>query len=140
MKQRSFLTELQRRNVHRAVVFYAGAAWLLMQVITQGGPVFDLPAATQRWAITALLIGFPFAMLFSWFYEWTPQGIRLESEIERGESVTRRTGKAMDRWFIAVLSLAVVRLDPSRDPLREEPAFKQLLADDAAPPAAASAP
>ncbi len=39
----SFLTELQRRNVHRAALFYAGAAWLLVQVATQVFPFFDIP-------------------------------------------------------------------------------------------------
>ncbi|WP_022975681.1 hypothetical protein [Nevskia ramosa] len=115
----SFFTELQRRNVHRAALFYAGAAWLLVQIATQVFPFFDIPNSTVRIVVIAVVIGFPFAMLFSWFYEWTPQGIKLESEIDRSESVTRQTGKTMDRWIIAVLALAVVllltdRLTPSK--------------------------
>jgi TolB-like protein/Tfp pilus assembly protein PilF len=106
----SLISELQRRNVHRAAVFYAGAAWLLVQVATQVFPFFDIANGVVRVVVIACVIGFPFAMLFSWFYEWTPQGIRLESEIDRSDSVTRATGKAMDRWIIAVLSLAVVLL------------------------------
>ena len=110
MSQRSFVAELQRRNVHRAALFYAGAAWLLVQIATQVFPFFDIPNSTVRIVVIAVVIGFPFAMLFSWFYEWTPQGIKLESEIVRDESVTRQTGKTMDRWIIAVLALAVVLL------------------------------
>jgi adenylate cyclase len=91
-------------------MFYAAAAWLLVQVATQVFPFFGIPDETVRIAVIAVLIGFPFAMLFSWFYEWTPQGIKLESEIDRNESVTRQTGKTMDRWIIAVLALAVVLL------------------------------
>jgi len=70
-----FLVELQRRNVHRAAVFYAGTAWLLVQVATQVFPFFDIPTSALRIIVIAVFIGFPFAMLFSWFYEWTPQGI-----------------------------------------------------------------
>jgi adenylate cyclase len=110
MSRHSLLGELKRRNVHRAAVFYAASAWLLVQVVTQVGPVFDLPAAAQRWAITMLLIGFPFALLFSWFYEWTPQGLRLESEIDRNLAGARAGGKKLDRIIIAVLVLAVVLL------------------------------
>jgi len=66
-----------------------------------------------------VVIGFPFAMLFSWFYEWTPQGILRTSEIDRSASVTRQTGKAMDRWIIAVLVLAVVLLPTDRFALRK---------------------
>src|SRR5262249_11468999 len=49
-------------------------------------------------------------ILFSWFYEWTPQGLQLESEIPPNESITRHTGKKLDRMIIAVLSMAVVLL------------------------------
>jgi TolB-like protein len=106
----SFFAELKRRNVLRAGAFYAASAWLLVQVITQVGPLFNLPSSTQRWAIVALVIGFPFAMLFSWFYEWTAQGIQRESEVEQDESITRQTGQKLDRWIIAVLAVAVVLL------------------------------
>jgi TolB-like protein/Tfp pilus assembly protein PilF len=110
----SLLTELKRRNVHRAAVFYAGAAWLLVQVATQVFPFFHIDESLVRAVVIACVIGFPFALLFSWFYEWTPQGIKLESEIDRGASVTSAAGKRMDRRFdkiiIAVLSLAVILL------------------------------
>ena len=46
----------------------------------------------------------------SWFYEWTPKGLQLESEISPNESVIRQTGKKLDKWIIAILVLAVVLL------------------------------
>ncbi|WP_295679671.1 hypothetical protein [uncultured Nevskia sp.] len=110
MTAASLFVELKRRNVHRAAMFYAAAAWLLVQIATQVFPFFDIPNSTVRIVVIAVVIGFPFAMLFSWFYEWTAKGIQLESEIDRSESVTRETGKALDRWIIAVLGLAVVVL------------------------------
>ncbi|WP_295679666.1 hypothetical protein [uncultured Nevskia sp.] len=110
----TFLGELQRRNVHRAAMFYAAAAWLLVQIATQVFPFFDIPNSTVRIVVIAVVIGFPFAMLFSWFYEWTPQGIKRESEIVHSDSITRETGKKLDkkldRAIIAVLSVAVVLL------------------------------
>ncbi len=106
----SFFAELQRRNVHRAAVFYAGAAWLLVQVATQVLPFFHIEERVVRWIVVAAVTGFPFALLFSWFYEWTPQGIKRESEIERSVSITPQTGKKLDRAIIAVLGLAVVLL------------------------------
>jgi TolB-like protein/Tfp pilus assembly protein PilF len=106
----SFFAELKRRNVWRAAVFYAGAAWLLVQIATQVFPFFHIPEWVVRWIVIAAIIGFPFAMAFSWFYEWTPQGIRRESDVARDASITRQTGRTLDRWIIAVLSLAVVLL------------------------------
>jgi len=106
----SFFAELKRRNVLRAATFYAASAWLLVQIATQVFPFFHIAEWIIRWIIVAAIIGFPFAMLFSWFYEWTPEGIQRESEVEPSESITRETGKKLDRWIIAVLSVAVVLL------------------------------
>jgi len=110
MSDRSFFDELKRRNVLRAAAFYAASAWLMVQVATQVFPFFHIAEWVVRWIVVAAAIGFPFAMLFSWFYEWTPQGLQLESEILPNESITRHTGKKLDRWIIAVLSMAVVLL------------------------------
>ena len=106
----SFFTELKRRNVLRAGALYIGAAWALSQGVAQLLPVFDFPNWVVRWFVIAAIIGFPFAMLFSWFYEWTPQGIQRESDVAPDASVTRETGRKLDRWIIAVLSIAVVLL------------------------------
>ena len=108
--KQSFFSELKRRNVLRAAAFYAASAWLLVQVATQVFPFFHIAEWVVRWIVIAAAIGFPFAMLFSWFYEWTPQGLQLESEIPPNESITSHTGKKLDRWIIAILALAVVLL------------------------------
>ncbi len=110
MSKPTFFAELKRRNVLRAAAFYAASAWLIVQIATQVFPFFHIAEWVVRWIVIAAAIGFPFAMAFSWFYEWTPHGIQRESEIETDASVTRETGKKMDRWIIAVLSLAVVLL------------------------------
>src|SRR6202043_728169 len=62
-----------------------------------------------QWAmqivILILVIGFPIALAFSWAFEITPEGIKLQSEIEPNKSIARRTG----RKIVAVTTaLAVV--------------------------------
>ena len=106
----SLFTELKRRNVLRAAAFYAASAWLLVQVATQVFPFFHIAEWVVRWIVVAAAIGFPFALLFSWFYEWTPQGLQRESALPPNESITRRTGKKLDRWITVILALAVVLL------------------------------
>ncbi len=106
----NFLTELKRRNVYRAAVFYAASAWLLVQVATQVFPFFHIAEWVVRWIVVAAAIGFPFVLLFSWFYEWTPQGIQRESDVDRSDSIMRAIGKKLDRWIIAILAIAVVLL------------------------------
>jgi serine/threonine-protein kinase len=108
MKQ--FLSELKRRNVLRVAVFYATASWLLVQVATQVLPVFEVPAWTMRVVVVAVILGFPIALLFAWFYELTPEGLKLESKIDPAESIKRSTGRKLDRVIIALLATAVVVL------------------------------
>src|SRR3954463_16087258 len=107
---RSIFTELRRRNIYRAAVFYAASGWLLVQIATQVFPFFTVPNWIVRLIVVAVIVGFPFAMLFAWFYEWTPEGIKRESEVDRGASIARQTGRRLDRWIIAVPGLAVVLL------------------------------
>ena len=48
---------------------------------TQVFPLFHVAEWVPRWIVIASVIGFPSAVIFSWFYEWTPQGFQLESVI-----------------------------------------------------------
>jgi TolB-like protein len=106
----SFLAELQRRNVLRAGVLYAGAVWALAQGLAQLLPLFGDYEWIARWFVIAGVIGFPFWIAFAWFYEFTPQGLKRESEIAPGDSVAHSTGRKLDKWIIAVLVVAVVLL------------------------------
>jgi len=108
--QNSFFTELQRRNVLRAAAFYAAAAWLLVQVATQVFPFFNVSNSVVRLVVVAAIVGFPPALIFAWFYELTPQGIKRESQIDRSDPQVRAAGKRYDRWIIVALGLAVVLL------------------------------
>ena len=110
LRRAAFLDELKRRNVYRAAAFYAATIWLLVQIATQVFPFFEVPSWVVRWIVVAATIGFPFVMLFSWFYEWTPKGLKLESTVDSSESITHRTGRTLDRWIVAILSVAVVLL------------------------------
>lgn len=106
----SLFAELKRRNVLRAAVLFIGAAWALAQGIAQLGPPLGAPEWITRWFVIAAIIAFPFWIAFAWFYEFTPQGLKRESEIAADASITRATGRKLDRAIIAVLALAVVLL------------------------------
>jgi TolB-like protein/Flp pilus assembly protein TadD len=116
----SLIAELKRRNVYRAAVFYAASAWLLVQVATQVFPLFHIAEWVMRWIVVAAVVGFPFAVAFAWFYEWTPEGLKRESDVAPDESITHHTGKKLDRWIIAVLGAAVVLLLTDRFVLHKD--------------------
>lgn len=117
---RSFISELRRRNVLRAGAFYAAATWLLVQVATQVFPFFHIAEWVVRWIIIAAIVGFPLFLAFSWFYEFTPEGLKRESEVDASDSITHHTGKKLDRLIIAALLLAVVLLVTDRFVLHKD--------------------
>jgi len=101
----SLLGELKRRNVFRAVALYAAAAWLLVQVATQVLPFFHAPEWVVRWIIVAAVAGLPLFVALAWFYEFTPEGLKRQSEVEPTESIVHLTARKLDRWIILLLVL-----------------------------------
>jgi TolB-like protein/Tfp pilus assembly protein PilF len=89
----SFFAELKRRNVYKVAVAYAVIAWLLIQVATQIFPFFEIPNWAVRLVVLVLIAGFPVALVFSWAFEITPEGIVRETDAELGKSITHHTGK-----------------------------------------------
>jgi TolB-like protein len=118
MNDRNLFAELKRRNVIRAAIFYVGAVWALAQGISQLGPSVGAPEWATRWFLVAAGIGFPFWIAFAWFYEFTPEGLKRESEIDPAESITYHTGRKLDFAIIGVLTVAVVLLLTDRFVLR----------------------
>src|SRR5437899_10937554 len=93
MKPPSFFSELKRRNVYKVTIAYAVVSWLLIQVATQVFPFFEIPNWPVRLVVLLLLLGFPVALLLSWAFEITPEGIKRESEVAHGQSTTGHTGR-----------------------------------------------
>jgi TolB-like protein/tetratricopeptide (TPR) repeat protein len=104
----SLVSELKRRNVFRIAALYIVAAWLIMQVTEVLMSLGNLPEWVGPATLAILAIGFPIALVFSWIYEITPEGIALERDVERGESITQLTGRRMDFIVIALLSAALL--------------------------------
>src|SRR5467141_4869613 len=88
-----FFAELRRRNVYKVAVAYAVAAWLLIQAASILFPTFEAPAWVMKVFVTIIILGFPVALVFSWAFEITPEGIKRESEVSPNESITRHTGR-----------------------------------------------
>src|SRR6202047_1496119 len=105
MNPRNFFAELKRRNVYKVAVAYAVVAWLVIQAASIFLPAFNAPQWAMQIVILILVVGFPIALAFSWAFEITPEGIKLESEIEPNKSIARRTGQKI---VAVTIALAVV--------------------------------
>ena len=122
MKAKNIFTELKRRNVYRAAVAYGVVAWFLTQLTTQVFPFFEIPNSAVRFVVIALAVGFPIAMLLSWIYELTPEGVVRTEDLDPVEarSVQRRSGRLLDFIIIGALLLVIAMLVVGRLPFYRE--------------------
>jgi adenylate cyclase len=118
----SFFTELQQRNVLRVAAAYIVASWLVIQVVETLFPVFGLSDVAIRTVVIVLAVGFIPVLVLAWAFELTPEGLKLERDVERQGTRTAQTGKKLDRVIMVILALALgyfafdkFVLDPQRD-------------------------
>jgi len=103
----SLFAELKRRNVIRVGIAYLVGAWVLLQIIDVVGPILHLPETIAQYLLFLLVIGlFPIIVL-AWVFELTPEGVKLESEVDRARSTTAQTARKLDRAIIGVLVVAI---------------------------------
>ena len=73
----SLIAELKRRNVIRVAALYLVAGWLVLQVGDVVFPALGVPDWGLRFVLGLLVLGFPIAVIFSWVYEMTPEGLKV---------------------------------------------------------------
>ena len=75
-ERNSFLKELKRRNVFRVIAMYAGAAFVIIEVINNVVNPLRLPGWLPTIVILLLIIGFPVTAVLSWIFDLTPEGMK----------------------------------------------------------------
>jgi len=118
----SFFTELKRRNVFKVSVAYAVAAWLLLQIVDLVLENINAPDWIMQVFMLGLAVGFPIAIIVAWAFELTPDGVKLEKDVDRSQSIATHTGRQLNRGIIMILSVAVVFLLTER--FRDETTFR----------------
>ena len=87
---------------------YAIVGWVLVQVAGALEDAIGLPAWFDGMVVALLLIGLPIALLLTWAFEMTPEGVRRTAALTAGEAVGSSNHK-MDvliiMGLIAVLGL-----------------------------------
>jgi len=110
MASRNFFAELKRRNVYKVAVAYAVVSWLLIQVATQVFPFFGIPNWAVRLVVLLLILGFPVALILSWAFEITAEGIKRESEIEIDKATGKQTGRKIAAITVVLAMIASAML------------------------------
>src|SRR5437016_3468249 len=66
---KKFFAELKRRKVYTVAIAYVVGGWALAQGISQLLPVFDIPIWVVRLVVLLIVLGFPVALVLSWFFD-----------------------------------------------------------------------
>ena len=103
----NIFAELQRRNVIRMAGLYLVVAWLIFQLADLLLPMFGVPGWVLHALALMLAVGFVPALVLSWLYELTPEGVKRESEIARDESIASLTGRRMDRLILVGMLVVI---------------------------------
>jgi TolB-like protein len=107
MPSKGFFSELRRRNVFRVAIAYLVLSWLLIQVADVMFPALNLPEWSITFVIALLMIGFIPALIFSWAYELTPEGLKRESDVDPKQSITPETGRRLNLITIGLLVVLI---------------------------------
>ena len=102
-----FFGELKRRNVVRVSIAYIVVGWIVVQIGEIMFEAFGTPAWVLKTVIGLIAIGFPFAALFAWAFELTPEGVKKTRDVKVAASVTASTGRKLDFVIIAALVVAL---------------------------------
>ena len=102
----SFFAELKRRNVYKVAIAYAVIAWLLIQAGSILFPTFEAPGWVMKVFVTAIILGFPVALILAWAFELTPEGIKRAEDVLPNESITPKTGRKLVGITVALAVIA----------------------------------
>src|SRR5207249_11247117 len=92
MNPGNFFAELKRRNVYKVAIAYAIVGWLVIQVTATIVPALHLPESLTTAVVVLILVGFPVALVISWAFEATPQGLKCT------ENVPPEVAAALPTW------------------------------------------
>jgi len=106
-KLSQFWQELKRRRVVHVTIVYATAAVVIIDLVNNVTSPLRLPEWTPTLVIVILAIGFPMAIIFSWIFDVTPEGI--EKTRPAGKKSEAKSQTKSNGWKIAsYISIAVI--------------------------------
>ena len=128
----SLFSEIKNRNVLRVAIAYLAASWLLIQIVETLFPIFGLADELVRLFVIVLGIGFVPAVVGAWIFEFTPDGLKLDKDVDRSQAASQKTKRSLDRAIIVTLVLGISYfafdkfvLAPNRAAVREAEVAEQ---------------
>ncbi|MEO1596619.1 MAG: tetratricopeptide repeat protein [Pseudomonadota bacterium] len=121
----NLFSELKRRNIFRVAGVYAVIGWVLAQMASLLESAMNMPGWFDTMVVSSLLLGFPIAMVLTWAFEMTPEGVKRTESAAPDEYASRKSGRGLDYALIG--SLALVGLLIIGDQFRSKPSSSQVV-------------
>jgi len=114
LSRMTFFAELKRRNVIRVAILYLVSAWVLLQLTDVLSSLLTVPSWAGSLVVMLLALGFVPALLFAWVFEMTPEGLKLEKDVDRSSSITHESGRKINTLITVLLVIAIAGLIADR--------------------------
>ena len=126
----SLFSELKRRRVFATAVIYVPAAWLAAEIILVIAQYFSASEWLGRVVIVLFLLGFPVALLLSWLFDITKDGVKRASPgtplgivtllasglfLSAGAYITYRIITENPLISVVILPLEMITSDPTAE-------------------------
>src|ERR1700736_6692461 len=102
----NFFAELKRRNVYKVAVAYAVVSWLLIQAASILLPTFEAPSWMMKALVVFLALGFVVAVMISWAFEMTPEGMKRTADIAPDAKLPYWSKRKFAAFIIGVAIIA----------------------------------
>jgi TolB-like protein len=115
---KKFFAELKRRKVYSVAIAYLVGGWALAQGIAQVLPVFNISNLVVRLIVLLIILGFPVALVLSWFFDLTRYGIVRTPDLDTRRIDTVQSQSDFGRADSTEKSIAVLPfndLSPAKD-------------------------
>jgi adenylate cyclase len=99
----SVLGEFKRRKIIQVTAVYLLIAWLTMQVVDVINDPLNLPDWFDTVVIVLLALGLPIALILSWAFNLTPDGVARDT----GDQPAQSGGRTIEYVLIGLLAIAV---------------------------------
>jgi len=115
-----FWQEMRRRRVLRLAGLYIVGAWVVIEVASVFFPAWGIPDAALRYLFVAAAAGFPVALIFSWYYDITSEGIVRTQPAGTNAFVDLSLRRSDYIVLTALLAVGTAVLVGSADKIQEE--------------------
>jgi hypothetical protein len=106
MKIDNFFFELKRRHVDKVALAYAVVSWLLIEIAWIFLPKLNAPAWLMETFVLFLALGFIVALIISWSFEMTPEGMKRTADVTSAEVLPYWSKRKFAIFVIGVAAIA----------------------------------